>query len=156
MDPTFQTMHGLQDIELLAGPPASNAPAIVSSLLLVILIITLTVIAVRRFNSFRSKARRRLRHLQHSLTQQDSDADALESNTHRDTAYRLAHILSLGLKVNGITTLTPLPVELDQHKDRWTQFINDLSVSRFSDNSGKTANIKQLFDDAFFWLKNWP
>jgi hypothetical protein len=156
MEQSFQTVHGLQDIEHLAAPPGSNAPALISSLLLVIFLITLATIAVRRYNSFRSQAKRRLRYLQHRLAQQDADADAYESGTQRDTVYRLAHILSRGLGLNGITSLTPLPDELSPHKERWAQFINDLSHSRFTINSSNTANIKHLFDDAFFWLKNWP
>ena len=156
MDQSFQTAPSLQDIELLAAPAGSNVPAVISSLLLVIFLITLISIAVRRYNSFRSQAKRQLRHLRHSLAQQDTDANLDESNIHRDTAYRLAHILSRGLGLNGITSLSPLPDELGAHKQRWTQFSNDLSHSRFAYNSNETVDIKQLFDDAFFWLKNWP
>jgi len=58
--------------------------------------------------------------------------------------------------LNGITSSTPLPTELDQHLERWRLFINNLSVSRFASHASKALNKKQMFDDAFFWLKNWP
>ncbi|MFW2440335.1 MAG: hypothetical protein ACN4GR_13295 [Arenicellales bacterium] len=162
MKQSLQTSHGLMDIEPLAPPPESNTPAVISFLLLVIFLVTLTTFAVRRFNGYRSQARRRLRRLQNRVEQQDTgDTGAHDINIQKDTAYRLARILSHGLGLNGITSSTPLPAELDQHHDRWQLFINNLSLSRFAKSASKTSssnnsNIKEMLDDAFFWLKNWP
>jgi len=162
MEQSLQTVHGLLDIEPPAPPPESNIPAVISFLVLVIFLITLSTIAVRRFNSYRSQARRRLRRIQNRLKQQDTGgAGEHDKNIQKDTAYQLARILSHGLSLNGITSSTPLPTELDQHHERWQLFINSLSLSRFANHASKTStnktlNIKQMFDDAFFWLKNWP
>ena len=162
MEKSLQTSHGLLDIEPLAAPPESNIPAVMFFLVLVIFLITLATIAFRRFNAYRSQAKRRLRRLQSRLEQQDTgDASAHDINIQKDTAYRLVRILSHGLGLNGITSSTPLPAELDQHNERWQLFINNLSLSRFANHASKTSasnrsNIKEMFDDAFFWLKNWP
>ncbi len=159
---SLQTSHGLLDIEPLAPPPESNISAVISFLILLIFLITLTAIAVRRFNAYRSQARRRLRRLQNRVEQQDTgDASVHDINIQKDTAYRLARILSHGLGLNGITSSTPLPAELGQHHERWQLFINNLSLSRFANHASKTSasnrsNISEMFDDAFFWLKNWP
>jgi len=150
MEQTLQTVHGLLDIEPPAPPPESNVPAVISSLVLVIFLITLTTFAVRHFYSYRSQAKQRLRRLKKSVEQQDTD-----TTLNRDTAYRLAGVLSHGLGLNGITSSTPLPTELDQHHERWQLFTNNLSMSRFA-RASKASNKKQMFDDAFFWLKNWP
>jgi len=158
----LQTVHGLLDIEPLAPPPESNIPAVMSFLVLVIFLITLTTIAVRRFNGYRSQAKRRLHRLQNRVEQQDAgDASAYDTNTQKNTAYQLARILSHGLGLNGITSSTPLPAVLDHHHERWQLFINNLSLFRFAKSASKTSNsnrsnINEMFDDAFFWLKIWP
>ncbi|GMR06869.1 MAG: hypothetical protein BMS9Abin25_1502 [Gammaproteobacteria bacterium] len=151
MEQILQTVHGLLDIEPPAPPPGSNIPAVISVFVLVILLITLTTFAVRYFNNQRSLAKRHLRRLKNRLEEQVTD-----STLNRDTAYRLASILSHGLGLNGITSSTPLPTELDQHRERWRLFINNLSMSRFASHTSQASNKKQMFDDAFFWLKNWP
>jgi len=151
MEQSSQTLHSLLDIEPPAPPLESSVPAVISYLVLVILLITLTTFAVRHFYGYRSQAKRRLRRLKRSVAQQDA-----ETTLNRDTAYRLAGVLSHGLGLNGITSLTPLPTELDQHHERWQLFIINLSVSRFANRPSKASNKKQMFDDAFFWLKNWP
>ena len=159
---SLQTSHGLLDIEPLVPPPESNISAVISFLILLIFLITLTTIAVRRFNAYRSQAKRRLRRLQNRVEQQDAgDSSTHDINIQKDTAYRLARILSHGLGLNGITSSTPLPAELGQHHERWQLFINNLSLYRFANHASKTSasnrsNISEMFDDAFFWLKNWP
>ncbi len=151
MEQPIQTVHGLLDIEPPAPPPESNVPAILSSLVLVIFLITLTTFAVRRFYSYRSQAKRHLRRLKKSVELQDTD-----TALNRDTAFRLAGVLTRGLGLNGITSSTPLPTELDQHHERWQLFINNLSISRFANHASKASKKKQMFYDALFWLKNWP
>ncbi|GBE08295.1 MAG TPA: hypothetical protein ENG90_10270 [Gammaproteobacteria bacterium] len=152
MEQSFQTVHGLLDIEPPVAPPESSAPVIISAFVLIILLITLTTYAVRHFNNSRSQAERRLRRLRNRLEQ----LDVSNAGIYRDTAYRLAQILSDGLTINGITALTTLPPELEPHHERWQLFINDLSLLRFASSNSKITNTKQMFDDAFFWLKNWP
>lgn len=159
MENTLQAVHGLIDIDPPAAPPESSIPAVVSSLLLVIFLIALATITVRHFNSYRSQAKRSLRHLRNKVAQQDIDTNVQDTNFQKDTAYQLAHILAHGLGLNGITSSTPLPAEMDRYHERWQLFVHKLSLSRFgSENSkaGMTTYSKKMFDDAFFWLKNWP
>ncbi|MEA1888573.1 MAG: hypothetical protein U9N50_02155 [Pseudomonadota bacterium] len=156
---TLQTVHGLLDIDPPAPPPESSIPVVVSSLALIIFLIALATIAVRHIKSYRSQAKRSLRHLRNKVAQQDIDTKIQDTNFQKETAYQLAHILARGLGVNGITSSTPLPAEMDRYHERWQLFIHKLSLSRFSSENSKagmTTNSKKMFDDAIFWLKIWP
>lgn len=152
MEQSLQNVRALLDIVPPSPPPGTNVPAVISVFVLVILLITLATFAVRHFNSCRTQAKRHLRRLLNRVEQQDTD----DATINRDTAYRLARILSDGLAINGITASTTLPPELELYHERWQLFINDLSLLRFASSNSKITNTKQMFDDAFFWLKNWP
>jgi len=144
-------VQSLQDIEPPLAPPAGNLPAVTFMLALTLLLVTLTTLAVRHFNSRRSQAIRKLRRLKNSVEDHETD-----STLNRDTAFRLASTMAPGLGLNGITTTTPLPADLNQHQDRWQTFLNNLSESRFAIKACPASDKNKMFDDAFFWLKKWP
>ena len=156
---SLQTGHGLLDIDPPAPPPESSIPVVVSSLVLIIFLIALATITVRHINSFRSQAKRNLRHLRNEVAQQDIETNVPDANFKKDVACQLARILARGLGLNGITSSTTLPAEMDRHYERWQLFVQNLSLSRFGSENSKaetTTNSKEMFDDALFWLKNWP
>lgn len=154
--PAFQNLHGLLDIEAPIAPPASNTPVVMTSVAFVLLLTTLLIFTIRYFNNPRVKARRQLKLLQLKNTQR----------IERNAAFQFANILSYGLGLNGITSTTPLPAILQAQNKRWLLFTTRLSALRFADektafsnagipNNGK-LNSQELFDEADFWLKNWP
>ncbi len=152
MPQSLQTIHGLLDIVPPVAPPQSNIAVFISSLIVVILLISISVYAVRYFRSNRSRAKRRLRKLKSNIEKQDTEREGLQ----RDSAFQLATILARGLGINSIISSTPLPADIQQYRERWQTFSNRLSLSRYSHQSGTAADVKDMFDDAFFWLKTWP
>lgn len=151
METGLHTAQAIQDIEPPLAPPLSNLPAVIFLLALTLLLVTLTTLAVRHFNSRRSQAIRKLRSLRKKVENNDTTR-----TFSRGTAFRLARTLAPGLGLNGITTTTPLPADLNQHQDRWQKFLNTLSHSRFANHVDPTSDKNKMFADALFWLKKWP
>jgi len=151
MKTDFQTSQGLMDIDPPLAPPISSLPTVIIVLVLTILFLTFVIFAVRHFKSNRARALRKLRRLRKQSTGHDTNC-----TLKRDTAFQLAHTMSLGLNINGVTTNTALPAELNQHKDRWQKFMNNLSQCRFAIHTSAQPLNNKMLDDAYFWLKNWP
>ncbi len=158
MSDALQTIHGLLDIEPPVLPVDSGLSTALTGLTLIILMTILITLAIRHYNSRRSKARRRLRQLQRSIKnnhkkKKNNDIDAVDA---RVTAYQLARLLAVGVDINGVTGSTALPVELNHHQTRWQRFTSELSAARYERKYSHPSSLDGLFKETLFWLKNWP
>ena len=153
----MQTAQGLLDIEPPLVPAGTGLNTVLIAMALILLLMILATLAFRHFSSFRSQARRRLRHLQRSVAKQllRNDSKGNETVT-RVAAYQLARHLADGVGINGITSSTALPAELSHQQDRWQSFTRELSAVRFDRQYSQQSNLDELFSETFFWLKNWP
>jgi hypothetical protein len=156
MSDALQTTHGLLDIEPPVLPVDSGLMTTFIAIALIFLLIILTWSAIHHYTSTRSQARQRLRHLRKSVTRKHGNNNNIDSVDSRDTAYQLARLFAVGVGINGITSSTTLPVELNHHHERWQRFTSDLSAARYASQCSHPSSLDELFRETFFWLKCWP
>ena len=146
------------DIELPAAPVESGLTVTLTVISVFILLSILSWLSLRRYNSYRSQARRRLRQLRRTVKNSDETNRTIEqaSADVRETAFHLARLFCVGVGINGITRSTALPAYLHQHQERWQRFTNDLSTARYACKSTQPPNLDSLFNETLFWLKHWP
>lgn len=151
MNESLLNVHGILDIEQPVIPADNGLLTTLICLSLLILLIIMTALAVRYYNSCRSRAKRRLHLLYRSASNNLDDPEILKS-----TAYQLSDILATGVGLNGITSTTTLPSELSQHHERWQCFTSGLSTIRYARQDSYPFNLDEIFRECFFWLKHWP
>ena len=146
------------DIELPAAPVESSLTVTLTVISVFILLSILSWFSLRRYNSYRSQARRRLRQLRRAVKNGDETNRTIEQDTAdvRETAFHLARLFCVGVGINGVTRSTALPAYLHQHQERWQRFTNDLSTARYDCKSIQPINLDSLFNETLFWLKHWP
>ena len=146
------------DIELPAAPVESSLTVTLTVISVFILLSILSWFSLRRYNSYRSQARRRLRQLRRAVKNGDETNRTIEQDTAdvRETAFHLARLFCVGVGINGVTRSTALPAYLHQHQERWQRFTNDLSTARYDCKSIQPKNLDSLFNETLFWLKHWP
>jgi len=150
--------HAILDIELPLAPIESSHTVTFTLIAVFILISILSWQGLRRYNSYRSQARRRLHKLRRSVENRrakNTTVDKLSAED-RETAFRLARIFCVGIGINGVTHTTALPAHLHQYNERWQRFITDLSTARYASQTLQQSNIDKLFSETLFWLKHWP
>ena len=151
MNESLLNVHGILDIEQPVIPADNGLLTSLICLSLFILLIIMTALAIRYYNSCRSRAKRRLHLLYSSASNNLDDPEILKS-----TAYQLSDILATGVGLNGITSTTTLPPELSQHQERWQCFTSGLSTIRYARQDSYPFNLDEIFRECFFWLKHWP
>ena len=151
MNESLLNVHGILDIEQPVIPADNGLLTTLICLSLLILLIIMAALAIRYYNSCRSRARRRLHLLYRSASNNLDDPEILKS-----TAYQLSDILAAGVGLNGITSRTTLPPELSQHHERWQRFTSGLSTIRYACQDSYPFNLDEIFKESFFWLKHWP
>jgi len=102
----------------------------------------------RHYFSIRGKAKRRLVCLKKNFMLR-------QINSH-EAVFQLSSILRSGLCLQQISKKSPIPNTVLPQHDRWARFIEQLSIARYSANENKSGQIKQLLDDAHYWLSLWP
>lgn len=151
MNETINPLEGIRDI----APPAmpwqlaweSSAPfIIIISLLAIALLIVILQFFWQRYFSPRGKAQRQISILQHQ-----HDSHSIDSH---HAAFQLARILRDALNITQLSTHTSLPENIQEHKARWINFNESLSIARYS--SIKNSETAELLTDARFWLRCWP
>jgi flagellar biogenesis protein FliO len=157
MSNALQTTQGLLDIVPPATPAGTNLLMLITGMSLIILLMILAILAIRYFSSYRWQARRQLRQLQRSIKKLGSnDNYNLEKIDVRETAYQIARLFTVGVGINGINSLTTLPVGLSHHHERWQRFTWALSSARYGRQNSHPSSLDELFRETHFWLKNWP
>ena len=151
MNESLLNVHGILDIEQPVIPADNGLLTPLICLSLLILLIIMTTLAIRYYNSCRSRARRRLHLLYRCASNNLDDPEILKS-----TAYQLTDILAAGVGLNGISSTTSLPLELSQHHERWHRFTSGLSTIRYARQDSYPFNLDEIFKESFFWLKHWP
>lgn len=143
--PSPSTQVGLADIEI---PPHAGAPvAPMLSVLVVAILLTLGALAWHRRRSQRATARRKIARLRAALDQQALSA--------RAAAFALSQTLRAALRLPHVSAAVHLPPQLEEHRARWTQFAQQLSVARYAAEDRRAAEVHALCDDALFWLRHW-
>ena len=150
--------HAILDLELPVAPIDNDHTVIFIVIIALILISILSWLGLRRHNSYRSQARRRLRQLRKSVENRRQTYTTVDkvSAENRQTAFRLARIFSVGIGINSVTSTTALPAQLHQYHERWQRFTTDLSTARYASQTIQQSKINSLFSEALFWLKHWP
>ena len=73
-----------------------------------------------------------------------------------DAIYQLCLITKQGLKLKKLNKDTLLPDKLTSKKQQWQNFIKEISILRYKNNTESDTDINKLFSDSLFWLKVWP
>ena len=140
MNESQLNVHGILDIEQPVIPADNGLLTTLICLSLLILLIIMTALAIRYYNSRRLRARRRLHLLYRSASNKLDDPEILKS-----TAYQLSDILAAGVGLKGITSTTTLPLELSQHHDRWQRFTSGLSTIRYARQDSYAFSLDEIF-----------
>lgn len=158
MSDSLTAENAILDIELPVAPIDSGHTVTITLIAVFILISILSWLSLRRYNSYRSQARRRLRQLRKSVESKRETNTTIDkvSAENKDAAFRLARIFSVGVGINGVTRNTELPAHLHQHHERWQRYTTDLSTARYTSQTIKQSTINSLFSETLFWLKHWP
>jgi len=158
MKKSLTATDAILDIELPVAHVESGLTVTLTLIAAFILSSILSWFIVRHYNSRRSQARRRLCQLRRSLNSVSDINNTLGqvSTDSRETAFRLARLFSVGVGINGVTSSTPLPAQIDQYHERWQRFTADLSTARYACQPGLSPNLDSLFNETLFWLRHWP
>ena len=150
--------HAILDIEFPVAPLVSDHTITFTLIVVFILLSILSWLSLRRYNSYRSQAKRRLYQLRKRVEKKRAINTNIEklSVDNRQTAFRLARIFSVGIGINGVTSTTALPAQLHQYHERWQRFTTDLSTARYASQDMQQPKIDSLLSETLFWLKHWP
>ena len=161
MQETPTGLEGILDIEppvvpMFYGWETHGLMIICIAILVIALLLVTVFLFWKRYFSTRGKAHRRLDALRNHFNQQlITQNKGLLIDNHPDI-FRLSEILRDGLNLQQVSSRTPLPDKLGSHKDQWQTFVEQLSFARYSPSGYVSAQVDELFEDAGFWLKNWP
>lgn len=158
MSDPLQTTTVLLDIEPPVHPAESDLGIYLTALTLLIILAIFIVFAIRQYISPRSKAKRCLQQLQKIIKNSNREmaSNYGDAEDAKEISYQLAHILAIGVGLNGVTISTTLPDELNHQQERWQHFTRELSAARYEQKLSHPSSLDRLFKETLFFLKNWP
>ena len=145
---TLQKIDGIYDIQPLIEPALNLLETTLLSLLLISLICLVLYLTWKTLHSKKSIAKRKINELCNKYAEN-------KINNH-DAIYQLCLITKHGLKLKKLNKDTLLPDKLTSKKQQWQNFIKDISILRYKNNTKSDVDINKLFSDSLFWLKVWP
>lgn len=147
MNKTSVNLNGILTIEPPTAPLTYWEPLtfVVISLLIVIAI---AFLVYNYYFSIRGKLKQKLNKLQFNFERQQLSS--------HETAFQLANIVQQGFRVHRLSEMTELPKRLISHQHRWSAFILNLRIARYSSNNYPFEKMQLLFSDANLFLKKYP
>ncbi len=136
-------LGGLLSIEPLPTPASHWEPTIFSAISLLALFVLILLIYIRYFSAC-GKLQQKLKYLQHKFESQEIDSHG--------AAFQLATIIQCRFHVHALSETMELPKRLMPHQQRWSIFIQHLSIARYSSNKYPALKMRALFAEAIFFL----
>ena len=145
---TLEIIDGIYDIQPLTEPALSLFEIALFSISLIIFISFISTILWKYLYSKKAIAKRKIKTLQKKYQ--------LNGINEHDAIYQLCLITKQGLKLKNLNSNVFLPHKLASEKQKWQNFIINITNKRYQKKTKSTIDMHKLFSDSLFWLKVWP